>query len=166
MDVQERDVSYRNFPSFPTGIPPKITDTLTGSSSWATSYNDPLRDFISVCETNSISEPSTIKSWTSTSRKPAQDPKPRLQCNFLECARKSKSFGRPAELRRHTKTFHSDEDDVAWCPAPFCTRDDPFPTARRDKLVEHIRNMHRSAEERRQWYAWSQQLGTSIIGGR
>lgn len=88
--------------------------------------------------------------------------KPKLTCPRPSCV--SKSFGRPSELRRHNNNFHDDKRATIQCPASNCSRNQPFSMARKDKVVEHIRAMHKSPEEIRLWPLWSRQLGKSIGG--
>lgn len=51
-----------------------------------------------------------------------------------------KSFGRQAELRRHMLVLHEGNTSLL-CPAPECGRQ--FSTHRKDKLREHVRNIHK-----------------------
>jgi hypothetical protein len=68
-----------------------------------------------------------------------------FMCSRPAC--RNKSFGRWADLKRHIEAFHEVKDNVLWCPVSTCKRseafgDKPFPTTRKDKLMEHIRKMH------------------------
>jgi hypothetical protein len=94
---------------------------------------------------------------TSPSVKKTITRKPKLTCPYHECS--DLLFGRPTELRRHTKAFHTDTTAALWCPAYDCPRNkdygnDPYPAVRKDKIKEHIRKMHQSDVERRWWPVW------------
>jgi hypothetical protein len=50
-----------------------------------------------------------------------------------------------------------------WCPVRDCRRNadygkHPFPRARRDKAMDHIRKVHKSETERSLWPVWEQEL--------
>ncbi|OAL52875.1 hypothetical protein IQ07DRAFT_344733 [Pyrenochaeta sp. DS3sAY3a] len=62
----------------------------------------------------------------------------KFKCTEVACA--NKTFGRRAELQRHHATIHAVEKWF-WCPVPSCSRSkEPF--ARKDKLADHVRNIH------------------------
>lgn len=62
----------------------------------------------------------------------------KFKCTEVACA--NKTFGRRAELQRHHATIHAVEKWF-WCPIPSCSRSkEPF--ARKDKLADHVRNIH------------------------
>lgn len=82
---------------------------------------------------------------------------PPLICDKPSCV--SKTFGRQAELNRHYEQFHSQTSSDIYCPADDCNRnwiygqDHPFSSARKDKLREHIRKVHRPDEQKlRSWF--------------
>lgn len=84
-----------------------------------------------------------------------QMPKTQPQCPFADC--NGATFGRQVDLRRHFNTVHT--MTALWCPAHGCARNldhgnDPFPNARKDKLRDHIRSVHKSREEKRCWPEW------------
>ena len=90
---------------------------------------------------NTINEGATLDFTTSDVK---------LICTFPECS--DVTFGRPTDLKRHREAFHTNV--VLWCPAFDCPRNadygtDPFALIRRDKLMEHIRKMHKSTDEKR-----------------
>ena len=83
----------------------------------------------------------------------------KLVCSYPTCS--GISFGRLMDLKRHHESFHTNA--VLWCPAFDCPRnamygDDPFPRIRRDKLMDHIRKVHKSDAERRCWPDWFEQM--------
>lgn len=64
-----------------------------------------------------------------------------LKCSL--CPPDDKTFGRLPELLRHMRSFHAGPDAIIRCPVANCTREKPFPSARKDKLMDHIRSVHR-----------------------
>lgn len=89
---------------------------------------------------------------------PTQGP---ITCGYLECF--GQTFGRVAELRRHERTFHSPSAILLWCPVLKCDRSEaygtrPYASVRKDKLVEHIRKVHKSDEEKLNWNEWFEMI--------
>ncbi|KAF1843039.1 uncharacterized protein K460DRAFT_258993, partial [Cucurbitaria berberidis CBS 394.84] len=62
----------------------------------------------------------------------------KFECNQRQCS--SKTFGRPAELRRHYATIHAVQKPEFWCHIVSCERSKPF--SRKDKLTDHVRKAH------------------------
>jgi hypothetical protein len=68
----------------------------------------------------------------------------RFKCPKPACNRRS--FGRQAELRRHYGNTHL-RKQAFWCKVISCDRShglNHHPFHRKDKLVDHVRAMHRS----------------------
>ena len=67
----------------------------------------------------------------------------KFKCLQRRCARKS--FGRPAELKRHYDTIHAVRKPAYWCREPMCQRsraNGGYPFHRNDKLRDHMRKVH------------------------
>ncbi|KAL4960668.1 C2H2-type zinc finger protein [Aspergillus stella-maris] len=117
--------------------PPQIMDvygptsypTLTSASSMAHSSWSPT----------SMPEPSIFPPLDGIdlglSPEPAKQPNKPYTCP--DC---TKSFTRPADLKRHQSTVHYPVFQN--CPVPDCSRKDSNGFPRRDHLVEHLRSYH------------------------
>ena len=67
----------------------------------------------------------------------------KFKCSERQCG--SKTFNRPAELRRHYLTIHASQKPEFWCHVPACNRSAALGIksfSRKDKLEEHIRKSH------------------------
>jgi hypothetical protein len=65
------------------------------------------------------------------------------ECNMPQCS--SKTFRRQPDLLRHYRTIHSVRRSEFWCGVPSCERSVGIgnrPFHRRDKLRDHVRQMH------------------------
>jgi hypothetical protein len=92
-------------------------------------------------------------------------PAAKFTCVFPECT--DVTFGRLQDLKRHHRAFH--QNTVLWCPAFDCPRNEEYgdnPYARRDKLMEHIRRMHKSEAEVQLWPVWFETLRRQAYGLR
>ncbi|KAL4942472.1 hypothetical protein BDV06DRAFT_192092 [Aspergillus oleicola] len=67
----------------------------------------------------------------------SEPPKPSKPYTCPDC---TKSFTRPADLKRHQSTVHYPVFQN--CPVPDCSRKDSNGFPRRDHLVEHLRSYH------------------------
>jgi len=69
----------------------------------------------------------------------------KISCDWPECTR---SFRRQSDLVRHRDTIHQKKKKF-WCTAPGCNRSESYgglkrPFPRKDKLNEHVRNIHKA----------------------
>lgn len=69
------------------------------------------------------------------------------KCNQETCS--SKTFSRPAELKRHFATTHASKKPAFWCHILTCDRSAALGIksfSRKDKLAEHIRKSHEGVD--------------------
>lgn len=67
----------------------------------------------------------------------------RFKCNMPQCA--TKSYKRPAELRRHYNTRHAADKPEFWCEVLHCDRSAGTggrPFHRKYRLQDHMRKLH------------------------
>ena len=72
-------------------------------------------------------------------------------CFYEPCAGEGKAFERKADLERHIVAIHARAaGPILDCGHPGCHRRGEYGFARRDKMVEHMRDVHKSDVPRRQ----------------
>ena len=75
-------------------------------------------------------------------------------CFYDPCASQSKFFGRKADLERHITAIHSTIELID-CEHLGCHRRGEYGVSRRDKMVEHMRDVHKSSSnDSKQGYSY------------
>jgi len=82
-------------------------------------------------------------------QQPQEQPQPaegtRFYCMYKPCASEGMSFGRKADLERHIAAKHTrPSPPLVDCEDPGCHRRGKYGFVRRDKMIEHMRDVHKS----------------------
>ncbi|KAK4540405.1 hypothetical protein LTR36_009262 [Oleoguttula mirabilis] len=79
------------------------------------------------------------------SEQPSQKPNAQYLCLYPQCASAGTGFARYADLQRHVAIVHGRQNlQLVDCSHPGCHRRGEYGFTRKDKMVDHLRDVHKS----------------------
>jgi len=87
--------------------------------------------------------PAAFKSYNTDNESPVRPSQ--YLCLHPQCARTLTGFGRYADLERHIAIVHNRSTlQLVDCTYPGCHRRGEYGFTRKDKMVEHLRDVHKA----------------------